>query len=315
VSESTSSPVNASLAQRAELVVREIQDAICAGLEAVEQDLGSSARFGRDAWTRPDGGGGVSRVLEGGAALEKGGVNVSSVYGTLSEDFAAMLPGSGRDFFATGVSLVLHPRNPNAATVHANFRYLEHGERCWFGGGADLTPSYYFEDDAAHFHATWEACCRAHPGVADYERFRAWCDRYFYLPHRGEHRGVGGIFFDYLWANEPARAEALLDFVRAAGASFLPAYEPLLRRRATEPYHEPQREWQLLRRGRYAEFNLVYDRGTVFGLRTGGRVESILMSLPPLAAWAYAREPAPGTPEARLLEVLRRPVPPGDDPG
>jgi coproporphyrinogen III oxidase len=212
------------------------------------------------------------------------------------------MPGSGRKFHAVGTSLVLHPRNPLAPTVHANFRYLEHGDAGWFGGGSDLTPYYLYEEDARHFHQTWKAACDRHD-PACYARFKKTCDDYFNLPHRGERRGIGGLFFDYLKDDLPAR----FALVRDLSAAFLPAYLPILERRHTLPFEQRHRDWQLLRRGRYVEFNLVYDRGTLFGLKTDGRAESILMSLPPLAAWGAAREPAPGSDESRLLEVLRTP--------
>ena len=301
--------------RRAYEAVCRIQDAICGGLEALEAEAGSTARFREDRWTRPGGGGGRTRVIEGGQVLEKGGVNVSMVFGTLSEAMQRALPGEGAHFFATGVSLVLHPKNPNAPTAHANYRYLERGDRRWFGGGADLTPHYYFAEDAAHFHDVLRAVCEAHRDVADYERFRAWCDHYFYIRHRGEHRGVGGIFFDYEHVEDEAGFDRRLAFVEAAGLAFREAYEPILRRRKDLPYGDRERTWQLHRRGRYAEFNLVYDRGTVFGLKTGGRIESILMSLPPLCRWDYDVRPEPGSREAKLLEVLRRPVPEGPFPG
>jgi len=293
--------------ERTAALMEELQASICAGLEALEP----SARFGRDAWERSGGGGGLTRVLEDGEVFEKGGVNVSRVFGDFSEEFAKTLPGDGTRFFATGVSLVLHPRSPHVPTVHANFRYLEHGEKCWFGGGADLTPYYFHPEDKEHFHGVWKAACARHPGVADYPRFRDWCDRYFFLPHRGERRGAGGIFFDYLLAHDGF--DAIYDFVRDAGGSFLDAYLPVVERRAGTPVTDAQRRWQELRRGRYVEFNLVHDRGTLFGLKTNGRTESILMSLPPRVRWSYQAEPDPDTEEAKLLEELRRPPPP--EPG
>ena len=223
---------------------------------------------------------------------------------------SAKVPGSGRAFHATGISLVLHPQNPHVPTVHANFRHIRHGDKSWFGGGADLTPYYFLAEDREHFHATWRAVCEEHPTVGDYPRWRDWCDRYFYLPHRGERRGVGGIFFDYLWVDDEERREEVESFVEAAGHRFLEAYLPIVRRRVDTPWTDAQKEWQEIRRGRYVEFNLIHDRGTLFGLKTGGRIESILMSLPPRARWSYAHEPEPGTPEAELLEVLRQPPPP-----
>ncbi len=276
--------------------LRSLQDSITDALTAID-----GSAFREDAWERPGGGGGRTRVLEHGAVLERGGVNFSEVFGELPGELTGM-PGSGRSFYATGVSLVLHPRNPFAPTVHANFRYLERGETGWFGGGADLTPSYLFDEDARHFHRTLEAACDRH-GPELYRAFKRECDDYFLIAHRGERRGVGGLFFDHLQGD----LEARFAFVRDAGWAFLPAYLPILLRRKDTPFAPHHRDWQLLRRGRYVEFNLVYDRGTVFGLKTAGRTESILMSLPPHATWAYAHEPPPGSDEARLLEVLRRP--------
>ncbi len=284
--------------------MNELQESICVGLEALEP----RARFGRDAWERPGGGGGLTRVISDGEIFEKGGVNVSRVHGEFPDDFARTLPGDGTSFFATGVSLVLHPNSPHIPTVHANFRYLEHGEKCWFGGGADLTPYYFHEEDKAHFHGAWRDACGRHECVADFERFRDRCDRYFYLPHRGERRGVGGIFFDYLFAHDDF--DSIHAFVRDAGSCFLDAYVPIVKRRADTPVTPEQRHWQELRRGRYVEFNLVFDRGTLFGLKTNGRTESILMSLPPRVRWEYQAEPEPNTPEAALLEELRKPPPP-----
>ncbi|MDH3590674.1 MAG: oxygen-dependent coproporphyrinogen oxidase [Planctomycetota bacterium] len=289
--------------ERAVALMRELQDGIIAGLE----DLDGAGTFCRDEWSRPGGGGGVTRVLAGGAVIEKGGVNVSEVHGHFSDEFARQVPGSGTAFFATGVSLVIHPESPHVPTVHANFRYIEHGDKSWFGGGADLTPYYFDANDKEHFHRVWCDVCAAHENVADYGRFSKWCDRYFYLPHRGERRGVGGIFFDHLWAND-----AVYAFVAAAGRSFLDAYLPVARRHKDEPVTAAQREWQLYRRGRYVEFNLIYDRGTTFGLKTGGRTESILMSLPPAVRWGYCYDAEPGTPEAALLDELRRPPPPDE---
>src|SRR5262245_6727622 len=221
----------------------------------------------------------------------------------MSEEFARQIPGEGRQFTATGISLVLHPRSPLVPTVHANFRFLARGSKQWFGGGADLTPYYPFREDAIHFHRVWrDACCRHGPPV-DYARFKKWCDEYFYLPHRGEARGVGGIFFDYLEGD----FDRLLAFVRDCGDAFLLAYLPVARRRKDEPYTEGLRAFQEYRRGRYVEFNLLYDRGTVFGLKTGGRVESILMSLPPVTRWQYDYRPEPGSREAELTEYWLKP--------
>ncbi len=285
--------------------VESVQDEICSSLEAID----GASRFREDRWERPEGGGGRSRVLEGGAVIEKGGVNVSTVWGDLSSEFARRLPGHGGSFFATGVSLVIHPRNPYAPTVHANFRCLQRGDRLWFGGGGDLTPYYPFAEDCVEFHRVWkEVCDRHHPQF--HTDFKAWCDRYFHLPHRGEPRGVGGIFFDYLRPVDDQEMDgrsgldldmnSIFSFWKDASLAFLPSFLPILRRRSDTPYGERERQWQLFRRGRYVEFNLLYDRGTVFGLQTGGRVESILMSLPPMCCWPYNHHPAPGSPEARL---------------
>ena len=289
---------------RASQLVSDLQDEIIAGFE----ELDGKATFNRDRWERPGGGGGLTRVIEDGAVIEKGGVNVSVVHGQFSEEFAKTLPGTGLDFYATGVSLVIHPRSPHLPTVHANFRFIEHGEKAWFGGGADLTPYYFHAEDKAHFHGVWKRVCDAHQGVADYGKFSRWCDRYFHLPHRGERRGVGGIFFDYVPASEEAFA-----FVSEAGHAFLESYLPIARRHLDTPVTDAQRDWQLHRRGRYVEFNLIHDRGTTFGLKTGGRTESILMSLPSHARWSYAYEPAEGSPEAALLDELRQPPPPDED--
>jgi len=244
-------------------------------------------------------------VLEGGALFEKAGVNWSSVEGDLPAELNDQMPGDGRTFRASGVSLVLHPRSPMVPTTHANFRCLTRGSALWFGGGADLTPYYLFRDDAVHFHATLAAACDRHKPIGDYDHFKAWCDRYFFLPHRGETRGVGGVFFDHIGARGEHPAQQVFDFVSDISRSFLPAYVPIAQRRQTERYGDLERAWQLRRRGRYVEFNLLYDRGTVFGLKTNGRTESILMSLPPLVRWDYDVMATPGSPEAELLAHLR----------
>ncbi len=282
------------LKHRAQEFFSGLQDQICQALEKTDGE----AQFREDNWQREGGGGGRTRVIENGAVFEKGGVNFSAVAGTLPEEFAAKIGqevpnATGREFFATGISLVLHPRNPYVPTVHANFRYLEKGNAAWFGGGADLTPFYPFREDVVHFHQTLKTACDRH-GAELYPRFKAWCDEYFFIRHRNETRGVGGIFFDYL-ADEP---ETRFAFVRDIGEAFLPAYLPIIEKRRNNLFGERERQFQLIRRGRYAEFNLVYDRGTVFGLETRGRTESILMSLPPLASWVYDYKPEPGTPES-----------------
>lgn len=274
------------------------QTELCAALE----ELDGSARFSLDAWRRPGGGGGVSRVLERGAILEKAGVNVSDVQGPLPPALAAALPGDGDAFVAAGLSVVVHPRSPMAPTAHCNVRFLARGGAAWFGGGADLTPHYLFEEDCAAFHAALRALCERHLPGRHAELKRA-ADDYFFLPHRGEHRGVGGIFFDEL-GGDLRRAHA---FAGELPRVFLEAYLAILRRRRDEPWGEAERRWQEIRRGRYAEFNLVHDRGTRFGLETHGRIDSVLMSLPPTARWPYAPAPAPGSREAALLDVLRSP--------
>jgi coproporphyrinogen III oxidase len=278
----------------------ELQTDICVKLA----ELDGAKDFGADVWQRPGGGGGESRVLEGGLVFEKAGVNWSNVDGELPAELAEHMPGAGRTFRASGVSLVLHPRSPMVPTTHANFRCIQKGETVWFGGGADLTPYYLFREDAVHFHRTLADACDRHKPVGDYDRFKAWCDEYFFLPHRGETRGVGGVFFDYLGTKgEPV--DEVFAFVQDIGRSFVPAYVPIAQRRMTEAFGETERHWQLRRRGRYVEFNLIYDRGTLFGLKTSGRIESILMSLPPLVRWDYDVMPQPGSPEAELVAHLR----------
>jgi len=275
-----------------------LQYRICAGLEKADGGAG----FREDTWQRPGGGGGRTRVIADGAVFEKGGVNFSEVFGEFSPEFAKQIPGDGVTFSAAGVSLVLHPRSPFVPTVHANFRYLTHGSKSWFGGGADLTPYYPFQEDVVHFHKTWKHICTQHAAVADYARMKQDCDEYFFLKHRNEPRGVGGIFFDYSDATE-----AMFDFVRAAADQFLEAYLPIVERRKGLTYTPDQRFFQEVRRGRYVEFNLVYDRGTVFGLKTDGRTESILMSLPPVVRYLYDYKPAAGSREAELTEYWLKP--------
>lgn len=276
---------------------RDLQERIGGALEKLD----GPGRFREDLWQREGGGGGRTRVLSDGAVFEKAGVNFSDVSGELAAEFARQVPGEGRHFTATGISLVLHPRNPLVPTVHANFRFLTRGDKQWFGGGSDLTPCYPFREDVIHFHRTWKQVCDRHPPPVDHGRFKKWCDDYFHLAHRQEARGVGGIFFDYLEGD----VEQLFAFVRNAGDAFLDAYLPIARRRKDMPYGEAERHFQEFRRGRYVEFNLLYDRGTLFGLKTGGRIESILMSLPPLVRWLYDYQPQPGSREAELYEYLK----------
>jgi len=279
------------------------QDSLVAELERAD----GKARFGRDRWERPEGGGGESRVIRGGDLFEQGGVNFSEVAGgSLPASATASRPAlAGAPFTAMGVSLVLHPHNPHVPTTHLNLRFFLAEPRdappvWWFGGGFDLTPYYPVREDVLHWHRTAHAACASLPG--SYEQYKAWCDRYFFLPHRNETRGVGGLFFDDL--NAPSFA-ACFDFVRAVGEAFPKAWLPIAERRRATPFGERERAFQLLRRGRYVEFNLVYDRGTLFGLQTGGRTESILMSLPPLVRWEYGYRPEAGSPEAALGDWLR----------
>ena len=281
---------------RAAEYFRGLQNRICAALEATD----GKARFRQDEWQRPGGGGGRSRVIEGGAVFEKAGVNFSLVHGELRPDFAGSMPGDGLAFVATGVSLVLHPRSPRVPTVHANFRCLRRGAVTWFGGGADLTPYYPVREDVEHFHRTWKTACDTRD-AGRYPAYKKWCDEYFYLPHRTETRGVGGIFFDHLHED----TERDFAFVRTCGDAFTDAYVPIVERRRNDAWGDRERSFQLLRRGRYVEFNLLYDRGTIFGLKTDGRVESILMSLPPEVRWAYDPHFDPSTEEAQLASYLK----------
>jgi len=280
--------------------LRGLQARIVAALEALE-----GKPFGSDPWQRPEGGGGLSRVLEQGAIFERGGVNFSHVQGaTLPPAASAARPElAGRPWQAMGVSLVLHPDNPYCPTVHFNLRFFACGEAWWFGGGMDLTPFYGFEEDARHFHAACKAALDPF-GAQWHPRFKRWCDEYFFLKHRNEPRGVGGIFFDDLAAGGFERCFAI---ARSVGDAFLGAYLPILERRRGTAFGSREREFQLYRRGRYVEFNLVYDRGTLFGLQSGGRTESILMSMPPRVSWRYDWRPEPGSPEARLYTEFLRP--------
>jgi len=285
--------------------LQSLQQRIVAELE----QLDGRASFRRDAWDRPGGGGGLSCVLSDGGVFEQAGVGFSHVFGDKMPPSATKnrpeLAGSG--FQAVGVSLVIHPRNPYVPTTHANFRFFSAGDGAdsvwWFGGGFDLTPYYAFEEDIVHWHRTAKAACDPF-GDGLYARYKKCCDDYFYLKHRDETRGVGGLFFDDV--NEPG-FERSFEFLQAAGDSFLPAYRPIVKKRKDHPYGERQREFQLYRRGRYVEFNLIYDRGTIFGLQSGGRTESILMSLPPRVRWEYDWQPEPGSPEEKLYSDFLRP--------
>lgn len=329
----TLEPPPADSRQRARTLLMGLQDSICAGLE----QLDGEGRFAEESWERPEGGGGRSRVMKEGLVFEQGGVNFSEVQGPeLPPSILSQRPeAKGHPWFATGTSMVLHPRNPYIPTVHLNYRYFEAGPVWWFGGGADLTPYYPFLEDARHFHRTLkDACDGVNP--AYYQVFKPWCDEYFHLKHRQESRGIGGIFYDYqdpggvLYKGQnpegPAAAaslrqgpisqswEQLFALATACGQGFLPSYVPIVERRQATPYGDRERQFQLYRRGRYVEFNLVFDRGTIFGLQTNGRTESILMSLPPLVRWEYGYSAEPGSREALLTEVFTRPQNWLDDP-
>lgn len=319
-----SPPPNSRL--RVKQFVLDLQEQICQALEEIDGE----ARFQEDTWERSEGGGGRSRIVREGRVFEQGGVNFSEIWGeALPASILTQRPeAAGHDFYATGTSMVLHPRNPYVPTVHLNYRYFEAGPVWWFGGGADLTPYYPFASDAVHFHSSLKRACDPHH-PAYYPTFKRWCDEYFFLKHRQEQRGIGGIFFDYqddcgklyvgFNSNSPAAIcserlgavertwEDLFAFVQSCGRAFLPAYLPIVERRQGMEYGDRERNFQLYRRGRYVEFNLVYDRGTVFGLQTNGRAESILMSLPPLVRWEYGYKPEQGTPEAELYDVFLKP--------
>ncbi|NNK20058.1 MAG: oxygen-dependent coproporphyrinogen oxidase [Flavobacteriaceae bacterium] len=288
--------------------IQALQNTICDKLEAID----GSATFKEDLWERPEGGGGRTRVIQNGNVFEKGGVNISAVHGELPDSMKAYFKVEQADFFACGLSLVLHPENPMIPTVHANWRYFELYDQNgkvvdqWFGGGQDLTPYYLFEEDARHFHTVCKAACdQHHPKF--YTEYKEKCDFYFWNAHRNEARGVGGLFFDYCKPTEEFSLEQWYNFVTEVGDSFLLSYVPILERRKELPYFEKQRDWQEIRRGRYVEFNLVHDKGTLFGLKTNGRIESILMSLPPKVQWRYDHNPELGSEESKLLDVLKSP--------
>jgi len=274
-----------------------LQERIVSALEVVDRK-----GFLRDSWQRPEGGGGTSCIVEDGQVFERGGVNFSRVHGRqLPPSASAARPEiAGRPYEAMGVSVVLHPRNPFCPTVHMNVRFFSAGETWWFGGGMDLTPYYGFEDDARHFHRTCKAALEPF-GPDCYPRFKKWCDEYFYLKHRSEPRGIGGIFFDDL------AEKSSFDLMKSVSDHFLQAYLPILERRKAHPFGERERTFQAYRRGRYVEFNLVYDRGTLFGLQSGGRTESILMSLPPRVEWRYDWKPEPGSAEEKLYNDFLKP--------
>jgi coproporphyrinogen III oxidase len=280
-----------------------LQDNICKALE--ETDGG--AKFKTDTWERPGGGGGRSRIIQDGNILEKGGVGFSEVYGESSESLLRQLNLTEKaDFYATGVSIVIHPRNPMIPIIHMNVRYFEMSNGIyWFGGGIDLTPHYVVPEDAKYFHEQLKAVCdEFNPEY--YPKFKDWADDYFYIKHRKETRGIGGIFYDYLKENETTSKAEIWEFEKKLGESFAPIYTYFMRKNKDLPFTEKEKQWQLIRRGRYAEFNLVWDRGTKFGLETDGRTESILMSLPPQAEWHYNHQPEAGSKEAETLNWLKK---------
>jgi len=288
--------------------IHQLQDTICKKLEAID----GKATFQEDLWDRPEGGGGRTRVIENGNVFEKGGVNISAVHGKLPEAMQKNFGVSDSDFFACGLSLVLHPKNPFAPTVHANWRYFEMYDAegnivtQWFGGGQDLTPYYLFDEDAIHFHQVCKNACDKHDD-SFHPMYKKRCDEYFYNAHRNEGRGIGGLFFDYLKETETLKMQDRYDFVTEIGDSFLDSYAPIIERRKNLEYSEENKNWQEVRRGRYVEFNLVHDKGTLFGLKTNGRIESILMSLPPKVQWHYNHVAEVGSEEERLVQVLQNP--------
>jgi coproporphyrinogen III oxidase len=289
--------------------IQALQDTITAKLEEVD----GIAKFREDHWERPEGGGGQTRVIENGAVFEKGGVNISAVHGALPESMQTYFGVEEANFYVCGLSLVIHPKSPMVPTVHANWRYFELYDKKgnlvdhWFGGGQDLTPYYLFDEDAIHFHTVSKIACDAHD-PSFYATFKSKCDEYFWNSHRNEARGVGGLFFDYCRATKKKTIEDWFNFVTEVGDSFLNAYVPIVEKRKKLSYSQAQRDWQEIRRGRYVEFNLVHDKGTLFGLKTNGRIESILMSLPPHVQWRYDHHPHAGSEEQRLLTVLNKPV-------
>lgn len=290
--------------------IKNLQDEICSGVEKVD----GKAKFREDNWERDGGGGGRTRVIEKGDVFEKGGVNISNVHGELPDPIKKHFDVDHGWFWAGGLSLVIHPESPMVPTVHANFRFFElyddeemdNSVDAWFGGGADLTPYYLWDEDAVHFHQTLKKTCDKH-GKELYPKFKKQCDEYFYNSHRGESRGIGGLFFDYLRADQERSLEEWYSFTTDAGDAFLDSYLPIVKDRMNEPYNPAQKYWQEIRRGRYVEFNLIHDRGTLFGLKTNGRTESILMSLPPQVRWDYDFNPKPGSKEEELINVLKNP--------
>ena len=287
--------------------IHELQDSICNSLEQID----GKAKFEQDTWMRPEGGGGKTRVISNGKVFEKGGVNTSVVTGELPKAMQQAFGVPDSDFFACGLSLVLHPLNPYVPTVHANWRYFELYDKSgkkkdsWYGGGADLTPYYLFEEDARHFHGTLKGVMDPF-GKDKYPKYKQQCDIYFCNKHRGdEMRGVGGVFYDYLRPSVEMDDNQMIAFQKANGDAMIDAYLPIVEKRMNLPYGEREIEWQEIRRGRYVEFNLIHDRGTIFGLKTNGRTESILMSLPPRARWVYNHEPAAGSEEAEMMKYYK----------
>lgn len=288
--------------------ILKLQDEITSGLEKID----GKAKFKEDLWKRKEGGGGRTRVIENGGVFEKGGVNISAVYGELPASMQAYFNVKDCDFYACGISLVLHPTSPMVPTVHANFRYFEMYNKNqeiidqWFGGGLDLTPYYLFEEDAIHFHSVCKQACDKHDG-SFYTDYKKKCDDYFWNSHRDEARGIGGLFFDYCKATPTKSIKDWYHFVTEVGNNFLDAYLPIVEKRKRLAYTKQQRDWQEVRRGRYVEFNLVHDKGTLFGLKTNGRIESILMSLPPHVQWKYDYQPQPNSEEQKLIQTLQHP--------
>ena len=288
--------------------IESLQDKITLTLEALD----GASKFKEDLWQREEGGGGRSRILQNGSVFEKGGVNISKVYGRLPKTMQAYFKVGEVDFFACGLSLVIHPKNPMVPTVHANWRYFEMYDTegsvvdQWFGGGMDLTPYYIYQEDIKHFHKQCKNACDRHDKDF-YKTYKKACDDYFYNSHRKEARGVGGLFFDYCKANEKMNIRQWFDFVTDVGDCFLDAYTPIVQKRKDLAYTAAERQWQEIRRGRYVEFNLIHDKGTLFGLKTNGRIESILMSLPPHVQWAYDHRPSTNSKEEALIEVLKHP--------
>jgi len=301
---------NFPMRRKMEQMLREAQIKITEEIAAID----GGATFHEDSWAREDGGGGRSRVLADGKVWEKAGVNLSVVYGSMSQEalkvateraaekVKGMEPGEKVPFFACGLSCVMHPRNPFCPTMHFNYRYFETDNGIWwFGGGTDITPAYINEEDMKHFHGTLKGVCDRHDPEY-YPKFKAWADRYFKITHRDETRGLGGIFFDDLDDRDP---EEIFEFCKDCANNVVSAYGPIVEKHKDDEFTQKQKEWQLMRRGRYVEFNLVYDRGTIFGLKTGGRIESILMSLPETARWEYDHQPAPGSPEADFIDACK----------